>query len=499
MTTNSDSVDVKATPENTTTPASVDETAKNVEDVPQTTETTSGSEFTRANIEALGTRIRVTDSDEKSGLELFCYTKCSPNEEGLIRECRGVVFHRNDLVMKAFPYTIEYEHTDTAQIEQNIQPVFDKCTFYDAHEGTLIRMFNFSGKWYTCTHRKLNAFRSKWASRESFGTAFKRALETEVNNNQSLRDSFPTGEEGLLERFQSTLDPIKQYMFLIRNSEENRIVCRAPKEPTMYHVGTFVDGELVMTENINVPYPAKHTFLNMDDLCHAVSKMNPADIQGVIVFAPDNKQYKILHKEYMELFRARGNEPSIKFRFLQVLLDAQKCNMLYYLYPEMVDMFEDYKNTLYDIGVSIHRAYVQRFIRREHFKMPPQEWIVMKECHAWYNEDRANRYVNLDKVLEVLHRQPATNLNHMIRHFHSGEQRKQDVQNESEQRTRSNTVGSTPNITGASPSGKSPMLIGGTTEARHSCRLSPGPNLGQPAYKSGSRKGERVLSEEYRQ
>jgi hypothetical protein len=380
-------------------------------------------EFSRANIEALGNTVRLVDSDESIGLDLFCYVRCGPTDEGLIRQCRGVVFHEQKMVMKAFPYTTEYNHTDTESIEEHINTVFKECSFYDAHEGALIRMFNFEGKWLTSTHRKLNAFRSKWASRESFGTIFKRALESELENNTALRESLPVTDDGILERFQSTLDITKQYMFLIRNTQENRIVCMPPSRPTFYHVGTFVDGELVMTEKINVPYPTHHKFSNSKELIEYVNNADPIYFQGVIVFAPDNKQYKILNKNYQDLFQARGNEPSIKFRYLQVRMDRKLVDMLFYLYPDFTPYFDDYENTLYDIAVSIHSAYVQRFMKKQYISMPREEYAIMRDCHTWHLEDRDNNRMTLEKVIHMLNLQSPTNLNHMIRRYKTDERK----------------------------------------------------------------------------
>ena len=123
------------------TQATVPNTANVENDSATNTETpnVSESEFTRAAVEGLGNRVRVTDNDEASGLELFCYVRCGPEDSSLLRQCRGVVFHENDIVMRAFPYTVEYAHTDDKQIEENIQSVFRKCSFYDAHEGALIQ------------------------------------------------------------------------------------------------------------------------------------------------------------------------------------------------------------------------------------------------------------------------------------------------------------------------------------------------------------------------
>ena len=236
--------------------------------------------------------------------------------------------------MNAFPYTVEKSHIDTDQITEYLEPEFHQSRFFESHEGALLRMFYFKGRWHVSTHRKLNAFRSKWASRESFGTCLKRSLESEVQNNPKLAASVSNGTEGLLERFQVTLDTKKQYMFLVRHTEENRIVNAVPSRPTLYHVGTFVNGELSLDEDINIPHTVEHKFSNIQELCAHVENTDIRHLQGIICFMPNNKQLKIIANEYVKLFHARGNEPSIRFRYLQVRMNKRLSDMLYYLYPE---------------------------------------------------------------------------------------------------------------------------------------------------------------------
>lgn len=373
--------------------------------------------FTRASIDALGNRVSMTDKDEATGLELFCYVKCDSNDDDLVHQCRGVVFHDKTIVMKAFPYTVELDHSEKKQIEQKIDTTFKNCIFYDSYEGALIRMFNFSGRWFTSTHRKLNAFRSKWASKESFGTTFKRAIESEVEANATLRESLPDNGEGIMERFQTILDPSKQYMFLILNNDENRIVCSAPNRPSVYHVGTFVNSELVMNENINIPYPKKHKFDSIDRLIEYVDKVNINNLQGVIIFAPNNKQYKVVNKEYLDLFNVRGNEPSIKYRYLQVRMDKDIVNSLYSLYPTMIHLFEDYENVLYAIAQTIYNSYVDRFIKKKWVTVAAEEFNVIRACHSFHEQDRAQNRISIKKVIEILNEQSPTSLNKMIRRF----------------------------------------------------------------------------------
>lgn len=441
------------------------------------------SEFNRDNIDALGNRIRITDKDEAVGLELLCYVRCGPTDSSLLRQCRGVVFHGKEIVMHAFPYTVEYTESDQDQMKENIEPVFDKCSFYDSYEGALIRVFYFSGRWYTSTHRKLNAFRSKWSSRESFGTCFKRALESEVKTNSKLSEAIPAGDEGLLERFQSTLDKTKQYMFLVRHTEDNRIVSSAPETPTLYHVGTFINGELSLDDNINISYPRKHSFKDMQELIDYVREVDIRELQGVICFAPDNKQYKIIHHEYQDLFRARGNEPSIKFRYLQVRMNRRYTDMLYHLYPKWESKFDEIENTIYDIARNIYTAYVQRFIKKRFVTVPTEEFIVIRECHKWHEEDRTNNRISIEKVIETLNQQSPTSLNRMIRRFRNEKTAQTQNKTDAKQRVRSNTISSvnSPSLTATvgSPVVQSPLLL--SQNRRRNPMLPPTPNLGPSA------------------
>ena len=377
---------------------------------------TTDNKITRAIVENLGNRVSMTDFDEETNLQLFCYVRCSAEDENIIKQCRGVVFNNENVVMQAFPYTIEIPHSEIDEIEKNIAPIFENCSVFDAYEGTLIRVFNFAGKWFTSTHRKLNAFRSKWSSKESFGTTFKRALEFEVENNQELKSALPQNGECLIERFQTILDTKKQYMFLILHNEENRIVCDAPSNPTLYHVGTFVDSELVMTEDIFIPQPKKHNFTSLNELVNYVKNINIRDMQGVIIFAPNNKQYKIIHQEYIKFFNTRGNEPSVKYRYLQVRMDSLMCNNLYHLYPKFTSDFEEYENILYAIAQIIYTSYVDRYIKKQWVTVEIEEFNVMRKCHSIYEADRKSR-ITLNKVIEVLNQQSPTNLNKMIRRF----------------------------------------------------------------------------------
>lgn len=374
----------------------------------------------RSAIEALDTKVRITDHDDENNLDLFCYVKCDPEDSGIIRQCRGIVFHGDTLVMQAFPYTTEYtiENTELPenfmnQLTDNIKP--NECLFYEAHEGALIRMFYFGNKWYTSTHRKLDAFKSKWASRESFGQLFVKALESSGVKPTST-DLEPTPFQ-TLDFFQERLDKNKQYMFLVRNSSDNRIVCDPPTEaePSVYHVGTFVNSVLNMDENIGLPYPNKHEFGTIANMLTYVTQIDSSKYQGLIAFAPGNKQYKILNKRYSDLFNVRGNEPSIKFRYLQIRTDKQLVEQLEYLYPHMTKKFDEYEQALQRVATRVYNTIVDRFIKKLYSTVSNDEFLLVRECQKWHEQNRYQNRVCLSKIYELIDKQSPVYLNRIIK------------------------------------------------------------------------------------
>ena len=289
--------------------------------------------------------------------------------------------------------------------------------FFDSHEGTLVRMFFYNNKWYVTTHRKLDAYKSKWASRESFGEQFQKCINYELENNEKLKELVSEYNDlENMEKFKKILNEEKQYMFLLLNTETNRIVCQPLEYPKMFHVGTMTKD----SENINyedefcIEKPRKHSFENINDLLDYCSKVDISKIQGVICFK-GNMTYKILNEFYDDFFKVRGNEPSIKFRYLQIRNDIESANKLRYLYYDYNRQFDIYEDTLYEIATEIYNAYVDRFIKRQFVTVPSENFRVIKRCHELYKEDRLNNKIKFNTVINILNEQTPTSLNVMIK------------------------------------------------------------------------------------
>ena len=255
----------------------------------------------------------------------------------------------------------------------------------------------------------MDAEKSKWASRESFGALFKKA----VNNDSNLQTRFE-GDE-IYDKFLDSLNKEYVYLFLLNNNSENRIVCSAPHNSKIYYIGAYVEnGDFNLDVDINLEKPKEVSFKDVDEVINYVGENGFERIQGLIIFSPD-KIFKILNQKYKEFFDIRGNEPSIKYRYLQVRMNSEQLNKLYYLYPKFGDSFDEYENLLYEAAKKINFYYIRRFIKKKYITVPKDEYNIMKLCHEWHKENRGENRISIRKVIEILNKQPASSLNRIIR------------------------------------------------------------------------------------
>ena len=357
--------------------------------------------------------IKLYDTDTDENLDLFCYTNCDENSDELVKKCRGIVLSGEKVVLNAFNYNPDYTVENEKKIEEVID--FTKHVFFDSQEGALLRLFYHNGKWFVSTHHRLNAFRSKWSSRYSFGSMFKDAIEYEYRRDNSDLSKMLKNDDNIYNDFLELLNKEYSYTFLVRNNNENRIVCNAPYYPTLYHVGTFIDNKLVFTENVGFPYPRQHNFQNIDQLLDHVEDSDFLEKQGIIVFSDSDCVCKILTRNYQRFFNVRGNESSVKYRYLQIRNDQESAEMLSYLYPKLSDTFDEYEECLLEITKDIHQSYIRRYIKKEYVTLPREEFQIMKLCHEWYLEDRNHNRISFRKVTEVMNGTHASALNKMIR------------------------------------------------------------------------------------
>ncbi len=371
----------------------------------------------RKDVETLE-KMQLFDFDEE--LELFSYTNCNKDDCETLKRARGIVFNKEQLVSISFPYCYEYTNNDTVE---NI-PI-ENCRIYDSYEGTIIRIFYFK-KWYITTNKKLNAFKSKWSSLSSYGYNFLLALlhEAEINTNfkeRLTKETTVINKYNIIELFLNILDTSKQYMFLLPNSNDNRIVCKR-NDVNLFHIGTFdnFDFKFSLDDNINLPKPTEHYFQSFAEILEYVSSVDYYNIQGLIIFTSDFNQHKIYNDVYYTLYNLRGNVPSIKYRYLELRNDEEKIQLFKDLYPEKTKDFEAYEQIISDITNVIFDSYCKRYKYKEYIRVSPQYFNIMKTAHNWHIQDRDQNKVSYNKISDVLNNQEPRVLNYLIKQVKYG-------------------------------------------------------------------------------
>ena len=362
-------------------------------------------------------QIRMVDSDQ-NGLELFSKVNWENTTDENVNKCRGTIFKEGELVLRSYPHTNDITLDKFEIIEKDVLQHPEKCSYYNAYEGAMIRIFNHSDIWYISTNKKLDAFTSKWASKESFGYNFLQAIENELSDNPKFAEFLGTEnvDKNALERLKLVLNKDHQYMFLLLNNTENRLVSASPEKPTVFHIGTFIGDEIVLDNNIGIRSPERHEFPNIDAVYDYIDRADYKKYQGLMIFTPTNI-FKVYNPDYYKLLQVRGNESSIKYRYLQIRRDTESINIIHYLFPEHSNDFDDYEKFIGEIAQYIYDSYVNRFIRKQYINVPVEEFGIMKKCHEWHSEDRYENRISIDKVLDFLNNESPTSINRMIRHL----------------------------------------------------------------------------------
>lgn len=374
----------------------------------------------------LSSQTGIEKVDQDGELQMFCYKQgTNMDNSNFERDCRGVVLDSDDkVVMKTFGYTPEFEDKDLVSflhfLMSNGITYLNQCMFFESEEGTLIRVFNHNGKWYNSTHRKLDANKSKWSSRESFGTIFTNSIYNAYNKFSDFRQFVSmetTDASQVLEKFLSNLDTSKVHTFLISNTEENRIVCQAPLENQVKYTGSFSpDGKEFSFLPIPLPTPTRRSFSHIMQVGAFVSSIDYNYLQGLLVVTPNLQTCKIVNQSYKYFASLRDNCPSVKFRYLEVRTNRTIDSHFRSLYPRFEREFIEIEEDILKIALKIHQSYIARFIRKEYARVTPTEYQIIRDCHGQHIANR-NIKVTFEKILESVNSQTPVFLNRLLKEF----------------------------------------------------------------------------------
>lgn len=365
-------------------------------------------------INKFGERVGVMDQED--GLRILNYNECGRDSPEELKKIRGLVQDTDTdaILFETFPYTEEYNSNEQVPFfdELDGEKVLEEWDVFYSMEGCLLRVFWHNDRWYISTNKKLNAFKSRWASRKSFGDIFRDGLVGFNGNNENVL-------EILLDQMDKTL----VHLFLVRYNHENRVVCSAPQDSEFVcFIGSWNNETKTLCREwkhpikVSFPVPVREIPTTVRDLADSVDIYKH---QGIILFHKHkNLQIKIYSKHYDRLYKLRGNNPNIRFRYLELRREEDTVRREFIrLYPLYEDMFLEYENILYQLSKLIRYYYIQRYIKNKYVTLPKEEYILMKKCHDWYLLDRTENKINVAKVLEILNKEEPLALYKMIRRF----------------------------------------------------------------------------------
>jgi hypothetical protein len=336
----------------------------------------------------------ISKTDDDGELQIYSYDHCDNSSSDELKKCRGLIFNNDNLLFGSLGFTPEYTDSDSELSTFISENSFNKYLDFSSEEGTMIRVFYFN-KWYVSTHRKLDAFKSRWGSKKSFGDIFVESIK------EFGYDS--------LENLTDKLNHNNMYMFFIRNTIENKIVSNPPVSEKVYYLGSFVGNNFSfdVPEYLNFPQQKPLMLKNWESVLDYVKTLDPREKQGVLLFTQDMgevKQVKILSSKYKMFSQVRGNEPNLLLRYIQVRSNPIYSKMIYELYPEQVNFFIQIENIIVKIAKNIHNSYVSRFVNKNYTVVSQEEYVIIKDCHGWHISDRSKNKVTLGQVINVLNK-----------------------------------------------------------------------------------------------
>lgn len=354
--------------------------------------------------------------DQTSTLTLSHYQNATDELPSDVKRTRGrIVNDKDEVVCSSFGYTPEYTVGVDSEKYTPLLKNLSECTVYRSEEGSLLRLFMNESRWHGSTHKRIDAFTSRWSSSKTFGEWFMVALEHFFLNGAGKDTLEFENHDELYDRFCATLDPDLVYTFLLRTNEETKMVCTTPIHPTVYFCGAFKNEKHVSNVTLSIPYPLRVSFQSVEEMETYVLSLNPFEYQGVIIMLPDDTTIKITHPVNMKTKLVRGSEPDIRCAYLRIRKNKDDTELFKTIFPKFnIKLIEE---QLYYMIKYLHSMYVRRYIKKLYTVVNPVLFNIMRTAHTWHVLDRVNNIVTFEKMMDIMDEEPSYKLFRMLQEF----------------------------------------------------------------------------------
>lgn len=308
-----------------------------------------------------GIRVR----ELKPSPDLYLLTKDETNFNGIILE-------KNTNKIICAP-TSTFENGD-APLPLDMSFGINENTFEYCEDGTIIRLYNYQGVWYTATTKCIDAKYSYWATPKTFDELFWQTV----------------GSNSFLDELDSKLT----YLFVLLH-QDNRIVINHATSKVV-----FLGSYFKLSGKVESHFPIDNQFIYNIVPTTSVNMNESNDVtvenliknycnnskRGIVVTNNETKQrFKIDFPNYTYLAELRGNTPFVGTRYLELLGDPKKLEELQKNWPEESSTFLGMWNGVNMLIKNIHFVYYQTHIKRFYTIDENHPYFrTIRQLHAQY-------------------------------------------------------------------------------------------------------------------
>lgn len=247
---------------------------------------------------------KLNNSDSQSDVSIYSYNHCDDNDDILLKYCRSVIYDnsKNEVLSITFPYTRDLSNNDVLDFDDN-------WVFTNSYEGSLVQLYFNNDNWNLSTLKKLDAYSSRWGTKETFGELFTNAMQDKYSS---------------LDDFYSLLDKELTYTFLLLSNMSSRFVC-LPTSTKIVYTGSFDKTGHYCYSNVIPNIESVHyESLTNTELLTRVSSTDINMYQGLFGYNLQSGEFvKIFNTNYLNAKLLRGNEQDLRKRYLQTMKDPE--------------------------------------------------------------------------------------------------------------------------------------------------------------------------------
>jgi hypothetical protein len=316
-----------------------------------------------------GIEVRESNEEDLNKLYLLVANKDTTDLSPLQMECNGIILEKdtNKIVCMTQNKFISI-NKDNSQVDQieNLKYEHQRFRMEYCEDGTVVRLYNYNNSWYTATTRCIDARKSYWSSEKTFNDMFWEIFNTSTYSIEQL-------------------DPAYTYSFILIH-KDNRIVINH-KYNNLIYIGR-INNESKQEDFTNYFYNEDSkrcirrtkkievsSFIN-----YPLDEYYLPDKRGIILKFLDtvNNSWKLYHYDfnhYNQIKEVRGNVPLIRMRYLELLQQPDKLELLEANYSEYKMMFAMIKHCMNKLYKEVHNLYYKSHIKHD---------ITVEETHKLY-------------------------------------------------------------------------------------------------------------------